>query len=280
MKSELDQDKFLPIASKIPIFKDLSDPEIVKLLACAHKVRYGKDHNLFQSGDELWQFYILLKGHVQLLAYGTPVNQFQTVVSLGEVTCLLQLRANTTAKLLSTSIFLAFSLEKIKPMLDADIEFKSKIYYNASQILAEKVKNNNQISVRLNSIFEEVSCVESLLGDTHVKDLYTRKHIKFDIARLLKLKIVQKHKHVNLKINGVEQVVNIVRAGPSELYSDRFPLGKLKGSDEREGLLEFGDKKIKLRLTIERVTANGSIFILKGSDDMSSWAQFQDYVKY
>jgi len=139
--------------SKIPLFQELSPPQLRRLASGTHEKRLVKGEMLFKKGDEATGFYVVLYGQIKLAfpsAQGAEkvVDIIGPKQSFGEAVMFMNRPFPVFAQALSDTLLLHLSKSIVFDMLRDDVTFARAMLAGLSMRLHSLVHDVESYSLR------------------------------------------------------------------------------------------------------------------------------------
>jgi CRP/FNR family transcriptional regulator, cyclic AMP receptor protein len=139
-----------------PLFYELYDEEIEKIVSKCHVLSLEKGEYVFHEGDEGDEIYIILNGSASVLKNGVELarirkgNLFGELVLLNETTRTADIVADTYTDLLMIRYEDIFGLYRTEPKIF------SLLILNLARLLTGRLKDSSQTIKELNSRIREM----------------------------------------------------------------------------------------------------------------------------
>jgi len=128
----------------LPLFRLLSEPHIIELLATFKVQKVAKGASLFREGEVPSTFLILFKGEVELTEATEPKFTVHPVAPLGELGALTGLPRNTSAVALTDVEVLEAPLETLHRLFATSGELAATFYRGLLDTVADKVRRDKR----------------------------------------------------------------------------------------------------------------------------------------
>ncbi len=128
---------------QLPLFKDLSDEQIVKILRICSKRSYAKDQYIYKKQMDADSLYIILKGRLSIMLRIDNVwATAEPPSSVGVLEFFIDIPRKTDVIADINSIVLKISRTEIKRLFDSDKDLCVKIHRNVIRDLSNKIFND------------------------------------------------------------------------------------------------------------------------------------------
>ena len=132
------------VLKKIPIFKDLSPPQVRQVLSICTSRAFQPQDNICTSGTPSEEIYILLSGKLEVTtAEGIGVAAITPVTTVGEMGVITGQPRSATVTAAQPSHLLVLPKNRLDYLLREDVDMRAKVYRNVVDILAGKLISSN-----------------------------------------------------------------------------------------------------------------------------------------
>ena len=150
------------VLKKIPIFKDLSPPQVRQVLSICTPRFYQPQNTICKGGASSEDIYILLSGKLEVAtAEGIEVADITPVTTVGEMGVITGQPRSATVTAAQPSHFLVLPKSRFDYLLREDVDMRARVYKNVVDILAHKLINSN---VRMRDFQTEKGRYEGRIG--------------------------------------------------------------------------------------------------------------------
>ena len=146
------------IVSRIPIFQGFSSGQLGQTLEVCEKRSYQSGEHLFREGDASTEMLILLSGHLSVrTATGSEIAVIGEMGLVGEMGVLTGQPRSASVVTTRPSEVLTIGRDDLFRLMDDDKSMGFKIYQNVTQILCERLRDNNILLEQQYLILEDLA---------------------------------------------------------------------------------------------------------------------------
>lgn len=140
----MDGSEITGIVGRVPIFKGLSQEQTDRMLSACHIVHAEDDEVLFSEGAESNSMLIIILGQLEVRSYsGSVIATITQNGVVGEMGILTAQPRSATVVADGSCTLLAISRNDLFDIIDDDKDIGFQIYRNVTQILIERLRDNN-----------------------------------------------------------------------------------------------------------------------------------------
>lgn len=126
-----------------PLFKDLYDDEIDKILSNCHVLQLQTQEKIFNEGDPGEDLYLVLNGKIDIIKNGVLIASLSKADIFGEMILLYEGTRSTDAYAVMPTDLLVLNYSSILSVYDKNPRAMSIMMLNLSRLLAERLKKSN-----------------------------------------------------------------------------------------------------------------------------------------
>ena len=140
----MDRNQQAEIIRRIPILKNFSEEQVLKVLAICAEEAFAEGSALFKEGEESTSIYILLSGMLQVQTpTGGEIATIGKMGVVGEMGVLTDLPRAASVVALKAATTLNIQKELLFGLILQDQRMGYLIYQNVTYILAQRLRDNN-----------------------------------------------------------------------------------------------------------------------------------------
>ena len=146
------------IVSRIPIFQGFSSEQVERTLEVCEKRSLQSGEHLFKEGDPSTEMLILLSGHLSVrTSIGPEIAVIGEMGLVGEMGVLTDQPRSASVVTTQPSEVLTIGRDDLFRLMDSDKSMGFKIYQNVTQILCERLRDNNILLEQQYLILEDLA---------------------------------------------------------------------------------------------------------------------------
>jgi len=149
--------KDINLLQNIPLFKNLTENELEKILQLAFVKEYKKGFTLFFQGMQGGVMYVILRGSISIIGKDKDGGEHEIVVLrrgdyLGEMSMIEEERRSATARVSEDALLLVITKKCFSTMLETDPSITSKLLLEFLITMSQRLRNTTTM---LNEIKKE-----------------------------------------------------------------------------------------------------------------------------
>ncbi len=146
--------KDINLLQNIPLFKNLTETELEKILQLAFVKEYKKGFTLFFEGMQGGVMYVILRGNISIIGKDKDGGEYEIVVLrrgdyLGEMSMIEEDKRSATARVSEDSLLLVITKKCFSNMLETDPSITSKLLLEFLITMSQRLRSTTK---KLNDI--------------------------------------------------------------------------------------------------------------------------------
>jgi CRP-like cAMP-binding protein len=134
----------LAIIRGTPLFTDLYDTEIDKILQSCSVMQLDVSNKVFTEGDIGRELFLVLSGKIDIIKKGVLIAQLGKAELFGEMILLYEGIRSTDAYATEPTDLLVMNIDSILTVYDKNPRAMSIMMLNLSRLLADRLKRSNE----------------------------------------------------------------------------------------------------------------------------------------
>ncbi len=140
----LDALKKTQLFGKVPLFRFLAYPEIIKILNLVTIESYPTDTVLFEEGTPGNKMFIIISGRVEVIKSGQTISKRTKGETIGEMALFDNTKRSASIKTKEPATFLVLSRENLFPLLKLESEIAVKILWALTSELTQRLRATSE----------------------------------------------------------------------------------------------------------------------------------------
>ena len=154
----MDVNKRIEIVRRVPIFQRFSEAQMQKTLEVCEEHHFKAGQQIFREGDPSTEMFIILSGFFRVLSLtGSEIALIGEMGLVGEMGVLTDQPRSATVVAYHDVEALCMGRDRLKELMKQDKDMGYKIYQNVTQILCDRLRDNNILLEQQYLILEDLA---------------------------------------------------------------------------------------------------------------------------
>jgi serine/threonine protein phosphatase PrpC/CRP-like cAMP-binding protein len=149
-------DRTVDILKKIPLFQYMNYKELLAILAITRRRQYGPGEIIVREGEAGDEFFVLLRGEVEVRKGDAFFASLATGGHFGEMALIDQAPRSATVKTVEPTHVLVIARDGLMKLMRKDSMLSVKLLWAFSLVLSERLRQTNETVISLRSELDRI----------------------------------------------------------------------------------------------------------------------------